>query len=107
MACVRINKLRDGEKALCPIENISRSTMSHRDYAMPNGCYGHYLLGTIYERQQKYQEAKNHFIKALEINPTLWVAYEKLVKMGEDIMPNKVFIQSKAKNIYGKRIDEI
>lgn len=66
------------------------------------------MLGTIYERQQKYQEAKTHFNKALEINPALWVAYEKLVKMGEDIMPNKVFTNNRLKGstVYGKRIDD-
>ena len=47
-------------------------------------------------------------MKALDINPTLWVAYEKLVKMGEDIIPQKVFINNKFKGsmIYGKKPDE-
>ena len=50
-----------------------------------------YLLGLIYEKQQKFQEAKDFFKKALEMNPTLWTAYEKLCKMGEQIPPHEVF----------------
>ena len=37
-------------------------------------------------------------MKALEINPTLWSAYEKLGKLGESVMPNKIFNDVKMKN---------
>lgn len=30
-------------------------------------------------------------MKALELNPNMWVAYEKLCKMGERILPSKIF----------------
>jgi hypothetical protein len=36
-------------------------------------------------------------MKALELNPTLWSAYERLLKMGENILPNKVFTENKFK----------
>ncbi len=32
------------------------------------------------------------------MNPTLWSAYEKLGKLGENIMPNKIFTEAKMKN---------
>ena len=58
---------------------------------MPNGAYGYYLLGVVSERLQKFQDAKVNYTKAIELNPTLWVAYEKLIKMGEEVVPNRVF----------------
>lgn len=43
------------------------------------------------------------------MNPTIWVAYEKLVKMGDDVVPNRVFTVKKTSSlvsdpeIYGRR----
>jgi hypothetical protein len=36
-------------------------------------------------------------MRALELNPTLWTAYEKLLKMGENVLPNKIFTENKYK----------
>lgn len=63
-----------------------------------NGSYGLYLLGVVCEKQTRYADAKEYFSKALEINPTLWSAYEKLGKLGEAIIPNKIFNEAKMKN---------
>lgn len=38
-------------------------------------------------------------MKALELNPTMWSAYEKIGKLGENLMPNKVFVEARMKNI--------
>lgn len=37
-------------------------------------------------------------MKALELNPTLWSAYEKLGKLGENVMPNRVFLETRMKS---------
>ncbi|EAR84490.2 tetratricopeptide repeat protein (macronuclear) [Tetrahymena thermophila SB210] len=105
LVCLKLNKNQDGEKALL-MENYNPQDQNmqskHRsqmlpDY-VPNGCYGFYLLGLIYEGQQKFQEAKNYFVKALELNPTLWVAYEKICKIGDqEILPYKIFCETKYK----------
>ena len=47
-----------------------------------NGSYGFYLLGVVCEKQTRYADAKEYYSKAIEINPTLWSAYEKLGKLG-------------------------
>ena len=63
---------------------------------MPNGSYGLDLLGLIYERQQRFNEAKESFSKALDVNPSLWCAFEKLAKMGDvTIVPERIFNDSK------------
>lgn len=49
---------------------------------VPNGSYGLYLLGVLTEKQQRYVDAKDYFLRALDLNPTLWSAYEKLGKLG-------------------------
>ena len=36
-------------------------------------------------------------MRALELNPTLWTAYEKLLKMGENVLPNNIFTENKYK----------
>jgi tetratricopeptide (TPR) repeat protein len=42
----------------------------------------HYEIGTIYEREGKIEKAKEHFQKALELNPKLEKAREKLDSLG-------------------------
>lgn len=58
---------------------------------VPGGAYGCYLLGVANERQGKYKEAKFFYRKTLEINPTIWAAYENLLKMGDNLKPEEVF----------------
>lgn len=36
------------------------------------------------------------------MNPTLWVAYEKIGKLGENVMPNRVFNESKLRHLEKK-----
>ncbi len=55
-------------------------------------------MGVITEKDLRYNEAKDYFYRALEINPTLWSAYEKLGKLGENVQPNKIFTDMKMKN---------
>ena len=38
-------------------------------------------------------------MKALQANPTMWSAYEKIGKLGENLMPNKVFVEARMKNL--------
>ncbi|MCB0371248.1 MAG: tetratricopeptide repeat protein [Bdellovibrionales bacterium] len=42
---------------------------------MANGSFGLYLLGVVCEKQTRYADAKDYYLKALEVNPTLWSAY--------------------------------
>ena len=70
LACFKTNNLSEGEKALT------------KTGSMPNGAAGYYLLGQICEKLGRISDAKNYFAKALQLNPVLWTAYEKLCKMG-------------------------
>lgn len=100
VACVRMNKLKEAEKALLGpnlYDFLSSKINNGNINNVPNGSYGVYLLGLINEKQQKFQEAKEYYFKSLEINPTLWVAYEKLCRLGDHILPNKVFSEAKFK----------
>ena len=96
LSCLKTNKLKDAERVLLgnelakPTKNLS---------SIPNGSYGLYLMGVIAEKQQRYNDAKEYFLKALELNPTLWSAYEKIGKLGENIMPNRIFNESKLQTI--------
>jgi tetratricopeptide (TPR) repeat protein len=62
-----------------------------------NGSYGLYLLGVVCEKQTRFADAKEYYTKALEVNPTLWSAYERLGKLGDNINPGKVFSDIKLK----------
>ena len=101
MACLKLNKLKEAEKALMPshfadfLSNKYSNQGAYRMENVPNGSYGIYLLGLINEKPQKH--SKEFFIKCLELNPTIWVAYEKLCKLGEHILPNKIFTEVKYK----------
>ena len=45
---------------------------------VPNGAAGLYLLGQVRELQSKRKDAIKNYRKALELDPTLWCAYERL-----------------------------
>ena len=64
---------------------------------MANGSFGLYLLGIVCEKQTRYADAKDYYLRALEANPTLWSAYEKLGKLGDHVNPGKVFSDMKLK----------
>ena len=88
LSCSKTNKYKEAERALLGSSDLIKS----KNYdSVANGSYGLYLLGVVCEKQTRYADAKEYFLKALEINPTLWSAYEKLGKLGEDILPNKIF----------------
>jgi tetratricopeptide (TPR) repeat protein len=55
-------------------------------------------LGVVCEKQTRYADAKDYFTRALEVNPTLWSAYEKLGKLGDHVNPGKVFSDTKLKS---------
>lgn len=48
----------------------------------PGGAAGLYLLGTICHRTGRKKDAIELFRRAVEANPTLWVAFEALANMG-------------------------
>lgn len=79
------------------VDTSMKSTNVNKYDNVPNGSAGLYLLGLINERLQKYGDSKDYYMKALELNPTLWTAYERLLKMGENVTPNRVFIDNKYK----------
>jgi tetratricopeptide (TPR) repeat protein len=95
LSCSKINKYKDAERAL--LGSADQSKGKNYEF-VANGSYGLYLLGVVCEKQIRYADAKEYFLKALEMNPTLWSAYEKLGKLGENIMPNKIFNEVKMKN---------
>ena len=41
------------------------------------------ILGGVYEKGHRYNDASSAYRRAVEINPTLWIAFEKLVRLGE------------------------
>jgi len=64
LCCSKINKYKEAEKALLGGSDQSKTK-----------SYGLYLLGVICEKQTRYSDARDYFMKALEMNPTLWSAY--------------------------------
>ena len=59
---------------------------------MPNGAAGLYLLGLVYELQSKsVKDAALYYSKCLELDPTMWCAYEKLSKINQDLNPGAIF----------------
>jgi len=100
LVCLKLNKLKEAERALA-----SSASSGNNKYLLeitkpenvPNGSHGLYLLGLISEKLQKQNEAKEFYKKALELNPTLWCAYEKLLKLGELRDPSEIFASNRFK----------
>jgi len=76
VACVRLNRLAEAEKVL------TRGCLFDDDN-VPNGAYGLQLLASIYKKQNKRQQAKRYYEKALESNPMLLAIKKKLKKLGK------------------------
>jgi len=84
IACLRLNKTEEAQSAF---QQCLKS-----DY---NSSFSFYMLGLCYEKQQNFKEASGYYMKALEKNPTLWTAYEKLCNIGSFVAPAKVFVGKK------------
>lgn len=70
MAAIRINKFENAENTLLS------------DPACLENGFGYYLIGEAYERSELATKAVGFYRQALEKNPSLWVAFEKLCKLG-------------------------
>jgi hypothetical protein len=71
LSCMKLGKYIEAEKAL-----------SEDPKQVPNGGYGHFLLGRIARLTNRGDLAAAHFEKCLVLNPMLWSAYEELCSLG-------------------------
>ena len=93
VSCSKINKYKEAEKALLGADFGKGKNYDN----VANGSYGFYLLGVVCEKQTRYADAKDFFMRALEINPTLWSAYERIGRLGDHVNPGKIFSEVKLK----------
>lgn len=75
MCCVQLGKLHDAREALT----------KGGDREVPNGAAGLYLLGRVNRLVGRAQDAREHYVRALRLNPLMWCAYEELCALGERI----------------------
>lgn len=81
LACFKIGSpahLREAEQAL----------RAPGPRAVPGGAAGQYLLGAICQQTTRKEAAIEHYQRALRANPTLWLAFDALAKLG--LGPSKV-----------------
>ncbi|CAD8200553.1 unnamed protein product [Paramecium octaurelia] len=93
VAWFRSKKYKEAEMAL--IGPSFSNQFAIQSTTVPNGGFGHLLLGQIHEQMHRLEDAKIQYYKALDQNPTLWMAFERLSKIGEPVAINKVFIEQK------------
>ncbi|KAM7505835.1 hypothetical protein LguiB_004739 [Lonicera macranthoides] len=74
ISCFKMDLLKEAEAALCPPNEPNAE--------VPNGAFGHYLLGLIYRYTDRRKSAVHHFNQALSIDPLLWDAYAELCSLG-------------------------
>lgn len=86
---MRLNNLQIAERALLNMftddrnekqRDRARGYQHARETGQVPGAAGYYLLGVIYDRKGTSPQAVECFEEALRIDPTLWIAYERLVK---------------------------
>lgn len=77
MAAIKLNRNDQAESAL--IKDVAGNCITGN--ASSNG-FTTYLLAEAYERSGKENEALVLYKQAFEKNPCLWVAYEKICKLG-------------------------
>jgi len=87
LVCIKMQKYTEAEKSL-----IMRSSENSDDDQVVGGAAGYYLLGTITEKLQvKQKDPAFYYSKALDLDPTLWVAFEKLCKLEPRTKPENIF----------------
>ncbi|CAD8120126.1 unnamed protein product [Paramecium sonneborni] len=86
-------KYKEAEMALIGFQSNNQFAVQTQN--IPNGGFGHFLLGQIYEQMHRTDDAKIQYYRALDQNPTLWIAFERLSKIGEPVTINKVFVDQK------------
>jgi anaphase-promoting complex subunit 3 len=85
----KMNKHEEAESALLN-KKLAREDRDF-DKSIPNGAAGYYLLGLIHHKKEKEKDAAYYFNKALELDPTLWWAFEKLSEYDLPIRLDKIF----------------
>lgn len=84
--CIKLKKMAEAERVLLSCRG--KSDINN----VPNGSAGLYLLAHSQEQQGKQKEAIKNYKLALEGDPTLWCAFERLCKMiPNEIEPSKIF----------------
>ncbi|CAD8189852.1 unnamed protein product [Paramecium octaurelia] len=89
----RNQKYKEAEVALVGTQFSNQFSIQTQN--VPNGGFGLLLLGQIQEQLHRIEDAKHQYSKALDYNPTLWIAFERLSKIGESVAINKVFNDQK------------
>ena len=84
LAAIKLNKTDQAEAILQ--KDLNPASFNQSVMANP---YSLYLIGEAYERAGKEAEAVNYYKKAFDLNPCLWVAFEKLCKLSY-IEPNNI-----------------
>jgi tetratricopeptide (TPR) repeat protein len=81
-----MQKYSEAEEAL-----VVRALNSGENLEVIGGAAGHYWLGMVMERKARHKDAAIHYSKALELDPTLWSAFEKLCKLNPQVKPATLF----------------
>jgi tetratricopeptide (TPR) repeat protein len=94
LLCSKLSKFEEAENALLNKKYVQ--TRSSRDdknieKQIPNGAAGYYLLGMIHQKKEKDREAFACFSKALELDPTLWCAFERLAEYNKKLNLETIF----------------
>jgi hypothetical protein len=86
-----MGKMQEAENALTVGGLCGEGTASE--------AYTHSLLGQICRASNRGALAIEHYIRALELNPTLWSAYESMCELGADVEPSRVFVEKKGGSV--------
>lgn len=78
-ACYQAGQFEEAERTLI------------RSVHIPMGSAGYFLLAQICEKQGRIQDAIAYYKQALQLNPILWTAFEKLCRFGHFIDPTVAF----------------
>jgi anaphase-promoting complex subunit 3 len=99
MAAIRLNKTDQAEATLLRIDRTPEAQGGGNPYA-------NYLLGEAFERSGKEEEAVKYYKLALDKNPYLWVAFEKICKLtsSKELSSSEGLFKEPAKK-YGRELE--
>ena len=89
LTCIKLNKLQEAEKVLATIKiKDEEKTASNLVASI------YYTQGMLAEKEVRHKEAYGFYQKCLNIDPTMWVAFERMCRFGTIVNANSIFNES-------------
>ncbi|KAJ5070717.1 cell division cycle protein 27 [Anaeramoeba ignava] len=88
LCCYSLSKFIEAEEVLTSSSSYKGRSIN----LVPNGSSGLFLLGMVYKQQNRNKEASKCFKLSFQKNPFMWVSFQELSKLEENLKIDELFL---------------